>query len=251
MFGYYSLKDGRDAQAMRAHGGDATAAITGFHATVGSDHTISYLIDLAWRDGSGAERHFGPTHISNSYAQRIAANGPLITRQTTIRYREADRSARPIVVADAGERAAQDGIGRVMTAVFGFAGLALAAVTTWQPSGRERIRPRLTSGWRRSCWRCRRSSFRTCRASLRNASPPLRDDGPRTRLSSVRPWPAISLRKLFRTPSLIKNGGIRGPLSDCGRASSGFAEPPCKPISRHRHSLMCRLDQVDVSTENR
>jgi hypothetical protein len=70
-------------------------------------------------------------------------------------------------------------------------------------------------------------------------------------LSSVRPWPAISLRKLFRTSSLIKNGGIRGPLSDCGRASSGFAEPPCKPIWRHRHSLMCRLDQVDVSTENR
>src|SRR5262249_12361143 len=94
MFGL-SLKDGWDADAIRAHGRDASATITGFHAMVSNDHTISYTIDLAWRDGSGAERHFGPTHISGTYAQRIAANGALITRQTTIRYLEEDRSARP------------------------------------------------------------------------------------------------------------------------------------------------------------
>jgi hypothetical protein len=131
-FGYFSLKDSRDAEAMRSHGRDATAAITGFHPTVGSDHTISYTIDLAWRDGSGAERHFGPTHISGAYAQRIALNGVLVTRQTTIRYLEEDSSARPIVTADADERAAQDRIGRVMIAVFGLAGLGLAAATAWR-----------------------------------------------------------------------------------------------------------------------
>ena len=132
MFGYFSLKDSWDAEAMRARGRDATAAITGFHATVGSDHTIAHTIDLAWRDGSGAERHFGPTHISDAYARRIAANGALTTRQTTIRYLEEDRSARPIVVADADERTKQDWIGRVMVAVFGVVGVGLAAVTAWR-----------------------------------------------------------------------------------------------------------------------
>jgi hypothetical protein len=132
MAGYYSLKDGSDAAAVRAHGRDATAAITGFHATVGSDRTVAHTIDFAWRDGSGAERHYGPTHISEAYAQRIAANGALVTRQTTIRYLEEDRSARPIIVADADDRAAQDRIGTVMTAVFGVAGLAFAAATAWR-----------------------------------------------------------------------------------------------------------------------
>ena len=132
MAGYYSLKDGSDAEAMRAHGRDATAAITGFHATVASDHTISHTIDFAWRDGSGAERHYGPTHISEAYAQRIAPNGALATRQTTIRYLEEDRSARPIIVADAADRSAQDRIGGVMTAVFAVVGLGFAAATAWR-----------------------------------------------------------------------------------------------------------------------
>jgi hypothetical protein len=45
---------------------------------------------------------------------------------------EEDRSARPIVVTDADERTRQDGIGRVMAAVFGVAGIALAAVMAWR-----------------------------------------------------------------------------------------------------------------------
>lgn len=126
--GYNSLKD----KAIREHGRDATATITGLHASLGSDHTISYSIDFAWRDGSGAERHFGPIHISDAYAQRIAANGALITRQTTIRYLEEDRSARPIILADANARRKHGVVGPVMMAVFGIAGVALAAVTAWR-----------------------------------------------------------------------------------------------------------------------
>jgi hypothetical protein len=103
-----------------------------YQATLESDHTVSYTIALAWRDGSGAERRFGPTHISGAYAQRISANGVFVTRQTTIRYLEEDRSARPIVVADTNERTKKDAIARVMAAVFGVAGVALAAVTARQ-----------------------------------------------------------------------------------------------------------------------
>jgi hypothetical protein len=135
LWGYPLLQGSWDADAIREHGRDATAAITGFHATMGrrQDHTISYTIDLAWRDGSGAERRYGPTHISDAYAQQIAFNGVLVTRQTTIRYlEEEDRSARPIVVADADERAAQDGFGRTITAVLGVVGIAFAGMTAWR-----------------------------------------------------------------------------------------------------------------------
>jgi len=132
MTGYYSFRDSWDAEAMRARGHDVTAAITGFHSTVGSDHTVSYAIDLAWRDGSGAERHFGPTHISDAYARRITANGALTTKQTTIRYLEEDASARPMIMADAVEQARQNQIGRVMTGVFGVVGIAFAAATLWR-----------------------------------------------------------------------------------------------------------------------
>jgi hypothetical protein len=132
MVGCFSLKDGWDAATMRTHGRDAIAAITGFHTTLNSDHTAAYTVDLTWQDGSGAERHFGPTHISNAYAQQIARNGTLVARQTAIRYLEEDGSARPIIVADADERTRQDGFGWMATAVFGLAGLALAGLTAWR-----------------------------------------------------------------------------------------------------------------------
>jgi hypothetical protein len=129
MFGYSALKDSGGAAAIRARGREANAAITGLHGTLRSDRTVSYTIELAWRDGSGAERRFGPTHISDAYAQRIAPGGVLITRQTAILYLEEDRLARPIIVADANERTFQDGLGVVMIAVFGVAGLVLAVIT--------------------------------------------------------------------------------------------------------------------------
>jgi len=129
MSGYYSFKDSRDAAAMRAHGRDAVATVTDLHAELGSDRTISYTIELAWLDGSGTERRFGPTHISNVYARRIAPNGTLVTRQTTVRYLEEDRSARPVIVADADERSRQDWLGQVMTVVLGLTGVVFGILT--------------------------------------------------------------------------------------------------------------------------
>jgi hypothetical protein len=129
MFGYYSLKDSWDAEATRAHGRDTTATITGFHATLGAGHRISYAIDLTWRDQSGADRHFGPTHISDAFAQQIAADRVLIIRQTAIRYLEENQSARPIIVADADEQTRQSKIGHATMAVFGAAGIVLAGIT--------------------------------------------------------------------------------------------------------------------------
>jgi hypothetical protein len=131
---YYLMKDGRDADAMRAHGRDATAAITDFHVRTSEakDHSISYSIAFAWRDGSGAERHYGPTNISGAYAKQIAPKGFLVIRQTAIRYLEEDSSARPIIVSDADERAFQDGVARAVTMVLGAIGLALAGLTAWR-----------------------------------------------------------------------------------------------------------------------
>jgi hypothetical protein len=93
---------------------------------------ISYTIDLVWQDGSGAERRYGPAHISDAYAQQIAFNGAFVTRQTTICYLEEDRPARPIAVAEADERAAQDGFGQTITAVLGVVGIAFAGMTAWR-----------------------------------------------------------------------------------------------------------------------
>ena len=133
-FGYQPLKEGWDADATREHGRDAIAAITGLHVTgPGRNNPIaSYSIDLAWRDGSGAERRYGPAHVSDAYARQITSNGVLVIRQTTIRYLEENPSARPIVVADAGERAFQDEFGLAVAAALGIAGLALAGVTAWR-----------------------------------------------------------------------------------------------------------------------
>lgn len=132
LLGISSHKDSRDAETMRANGREAIAVITGIHGTRSGDNKISYAIDLAWRDRSGAERRFGATHISDSYAQRIADQGVLITRQTTIRYLEEDQTARPIIMADADERTRQDGIGQVSMVVLGAAGIALAAFIVWR-----------------------------------------------------------------------------------------------------------------------
>ena len=134
LWGYPLLQGSWDADALREHGRDVAAAITGFHvAAPGRNHpTISYTIDLAWRDGSGAERRYGPTHISDAYAQQVASNGVLVTRQTTIRYLEEDRSVRPIIVPDANERAYQDEFGQTIAAMLGFVGLALAGATAWR-----------------------------------------------------------------------------------------------------------------------
>jgi hypothetical protein len=134
MCGYLFLKGSWEHDAIREHGRAATAAITSFHAEMGyrQDHTIHYTIDFAWRDASGAERHYGPTHISAAYAQQIAFNGVLATRQTTIRYLEENPSAGAIIVPDADERAAQDEFGRTVTAVLGGIGLVFAGLTAWR-----------------------------------------------------------------------------------------------------------------------
>jgi hypothetical protein len=132
MAGYFSVADAMASREMRDHGVELAARILDIHATPGKDNTVTYAIDLGWRDRSGAERRYGRTHISASYANRIMFNGALATRQTTIRYLEENPSARPIVVADADERAMQDRVGLIMCAVFGFAGLVLGGLTVWR-----------------------------------------------------------------------------------------------------------------------
>ncbi len=132
MAAYYSFKDSWSEAAIRAHGREATASITDLRPSMESDHTVSYLIDFVWRDASGAERHSGPSHVSNIFAQRIAGNGNPAGQQTTILYLEDDPSARPIIVADESERAHQDNFGRGAAAAVAVVGLALAAITVWR-----------------------------------------------------------------------------------------------------------------------
>lgn len=132
LFGYLSFRDASNAAAMRANGRDAPATITALHASIDSDRKLSHTIELAWLDASGAERRFGPTHISNLYASRIGANGKLVMRQTTIRYIENDSSARPLILPDADEHARQTSGGLAGTLTLGVMGLAFAALTAWR-----------------------------------------------------------------------------------------------------------------------
>ncbi len=128
MAGIYWLKNSRDVEALHAHGRQANAAITSVNGTVHKDHTISYTIDLVWRDASGAQRSFASVHISEPYAQQIAPGGVITTRQASILYLEEDRSVRPIIMADAEERTQQ---GRNDVVGFGIVALIFAALTTW------------------------------------------------------------------------------------------------------------------------
>lgn len=107
-----SWSDRRDFQETNERGESVIAKITRAHAEVArAGESPSYLVDLAWRDSSGQERVFGPTHVSANFWRWITTNGALTTDQTEIRYLARDPASRPIIVADAAEREFQDAFG--------------------------------------------------------------------------------------------------------------------------------------------
>jgi hypothetical protein len=123
--------------AIRDHGTEAIAWITDAHALAsgGTQPRISHAIDLAWRDGSGNERRFRPTHISEQFWAGISSRETVVRRQVRIRYLEDDRGARPLIAGDVTQRRVNDSVG-----IF-FGGLALSAGLVLSAFTIRRMRP--------------------------------------------------------------------------------------------------------------
>ena len=126
--GLGALVDYRAAQAILDHGVETTADITSIRTSSDRGGNISYSVGLAWRDQSGSERHYGPTHVSELYARWLRSNDASVVGQTTIKYLEENRWARPIIVVDNREREFQDLFGLIAAGITSFVGLLLGAV---------------------------------------------------------------------------------------------------------------------------
>lgn len=117
---------------MLEHGNEATADITRAYGEVNkAGEAPSYLVTLAWTDGSGQRQTYGPTHISAAFWQQITRNGVQTVRQTRIRYLPGRPDARPLIVDDAAERQYQDSFGVKGGAVFLVFGLILGGLTLY------------------------------------------------------------------------------------------------------------------------
>jgi hypothetical protein len=119
-----SWGDQRSFREMRERSDAVVAEITRAHAEIAkAGEAPSYLIDLMWRDSTGQERVFGPTHVSAKFWGQITTNGVLTIDRTEIYYLVQDSAARPIIAADVEEREFQDAVGvkaGIAFVVFGF-----------------------------------------------------------------------------------------------------------------------------------
>lgn len=132
-FGGYMLVNSYAEQSslkeLLDHGDEATADITRAYGEVNkAGEAPSYLVTLAWTDGSGQRLTYGPTHISPVFWRQITRNGVQTVRQTKIRYLAGRPDARPLIVDDAAERQYQDSFGVKGGAAFLAFGVLLAGL---------------------------------------------------------------------------------------------------------------------------
>jgi len=118
---FQAWSEGQSDAAIAVGGKDVVAEIAdATTVTAKSGGGTSHTVLLSWKDGQGAVHHFGPTHISETFWNRISQNGQLAVHQTAIRVRDDDPQARPVIVDDAPEQQWQ--------VRFGMAGGLLMAV---------------------------------------------------------------------------------------------------------------------------
>jgi hypothetical protein len=118
---FQSWSESQSNEALAIGGVDISAEISDAASAAKGGGAPSYTIRLAWKDGQGSVHHFGPTPVSEAFWNKITRNGQLVVRQTAIRVREDDPTARPVLVDDAPEQHWQARFG--MTA-----GLALLVI---------------------------------------------------------------------------------------------------------------------------
>ena len=105
---FHSWSDQQSYEAMKSAGTEVMAQILSVNEMPRkTGDKPSYSVRLSWKDGQGAIHQFGPTHISERFYREIERDGQLSVKQTTIRYREDDPQARPMIVADAPEQSWQ------------------------------------------------------------------------------------------------------------------------------------------------
>jgi hypothetical protein len=101
---FQSWSESRSNDAIAIGGKDYVAEIVDAVSMARGGGTPTYTMKLSWKDGQGSVHHFGPTNISEAFWNRITRNGQLVVRQTPIRVREEEPTARPVLVEDAPEQ---------------------------------------------------------------------------------------------------------------------------------------------------
>lgn len=83
-----------------------------------SGASAPHTVRLAWKDGQGAIRHFGPMPVGEAFWRKVTLNGVLNVHQTEIRYLEDDPQVRPVIVEDLPEPGWQSRFGSVVGIAF-------------------------------------------------------------------------------------------------------------------------------------
>ena len=113
---FQAWSESRAIEAMASRGTPARADILEASGT-----TAPHTVRLAWKDGQGAIRHFGPMPVGEAYWRKVTLNGVLAIHQTEIRYLEDDPQVRPTIVEDLPEPGWQSRFGSI-------AGIALMMI---------------------------------------------------------------------------------------------------------------------------
>jgi len=100
---FQAWTEGRSNDPVSIGSKDIVADITDATSVAAKNGAPSYVVRLAWKDGQGSVHHFGPTRVSEAFWNKITQNGQLAVRQTPIRVRDDDPTARPVLVEDAPE----------------------------------------------------------------------------------------------------------------------------------------------------
>ncbi|MCX7364804.1 MAG: hypothetical protein NTV97_23620 [Alphaproteobacteria bacterium] len=113
---FQARSEARAVDAMASRGTAVRADI--LEASAASAH---HTVRLAWKDGQGAIRHYGPMPVGQAFWRKVTLNGALAIHQTEIRYLEDDPQVRPTIVEDLPEPGWQGRFGSV-------AGIALMMI---------------------------------------------------------------------------------------------------------------------------
>lgn len=92
---FQTWSDTRAVEAMASRGTAIRADILEVRGT-----SSAPSVRLAWKDGQGAIRHYGPMPVSEAFWRKITRNGELLVKQTDIRYLEDDPQVKPTIVED-------------------------------------------------------------------------------------------------------------------------------------------------------
>jgi hypothetical protein len=126
---YRAWSESQRWEAVNRDGVEAVAKIDRPIARPASE-SVSYSVDLSWKDPSGGDRKAAYVRVSRAFWGQIMRGDALAVSETRVRYLEGEKSMKPLIVGDAEARWLAGPDWKNMGLLFGF-GVFFAVAWFW------------------------------------------------------------------------------------------------------------------------